>query len=44
VEGGLNLGENAGTVIEVAFEEGDIGFGGEPLSYGGRGVAGKGDD
>lgn len=44
VEGGLYLGEDAGTVVEVAFEEGDIGVRGELLSCGGRGVAGKRDD
>jgi hypothetical protein len=39
VEGGLNFGEDAGAVVEVALDERDFGFGGKLLGSGGGGIA-----
>jgi hypothetical protein len=44
VEGGLNLGKDAGAVIEVTLNERDVGFGGKLLCSEGRGVPGQGED
>ena len=44
IERGLNLGEDAGAVVEVALDERDVGFGGELLGSGRGGITGQGED